>query len=59
LVRKPEEKRQFGKLRRRWDDKIIIDFREIVWEGVDWIHLAQVLVNTVMIPWSSETREVR
>jgi hypothetical protein len=31
-----------------------MDFREIGWEGVDWIHLAQdreqwrVLVNTVM-----------
>jgi hypothetical protein len=40
--------------RRRWEDNIRMDLREIGWEGVDWIHLAQdrdqwwALVNTVM-----------
>jgi hypothetical protein len=34
-----------------------VDFREIGWEGVEWIHLAydrvwwRVLVNTVMHLW--------
>jgi hypothetical protein len=27
--------------RRRWEDNIRMDLREIEWEGVDWIHLAQ------------------
>jgi hypothetical protein len=27
-------------LRRRWEDNIIMDLREIGWEGVDWMHLA-------------------
>jgi hypothetical protein len=37
----------------------IIDLKEIRWEGVDWIHLAQdrnrwrALVNTVMKLWVS------
>jgi hypothetical protein len=26
---------------RRWEDNIRMDLREIVSEGVDWIHLAQ------------------
>jgi hypothetical protein len=53
LVGKPEEKR-LGRPRRRWVDNIKIDLREIGWDGVDWIHLAQdrdewrALVNTVM-----------
>jgi hypothetical protein len=54
LVGKPERKRQLGRRRCRWDDNIRIDLRGIVWEGVDWIHLAQdrdhwrADVNTVM-----------
>jgi hypothetical protein len=27
--------------RRRWVDKIKMDLREIGWDGVDWIDLAQ------------------
>jgi hypothetical protein len=38
--------------RRRWVDNIKIDLREIGWDGVDWVYLAQDrsrgLVNTVM-----------
>jgi hypothetical protein len=50
---KPEGKRPLGKPRRRWEDNIRINLREIGWEGVDWIYLAQnrdqwrALVNTV------------
>jgi hypothetical protein len=30
-----------GRPRRRWEDNIRINLREIVWEGVDWINLAE------------------
>jgi hypothetical protein len=42
------------RLGRRLEDNIKMDLREIGWEVVDWMHLAQVrdqwwdLVNTVM-----------
>jgi hypothetical protein len=48
------ENRPLGRPRRRWVDKIKMDLREIGWNGVDWIDLAQdrdqwrALVNTVM-----------
>jgi hypothetical protein len=54
LVGKPEGKRPLGRPRRRWVDNIKMDFREIGWDGMDWIELAQdrdywtALVNTVM-----------
>jgi hypothetical protein len=54
LVRKPEGKRPLGRTRRRWEDNIKMDLREIGWGGIDWIDLAQdrdqwrALVNTVM-----------
>jgi hypothetical protein len=36
----------------RWEDNIWVDLREVGWEGVDWIYLAQdmwwAVVNTVM-----------
>jgi hypothetical protein len=41
LVGKPEEKRPLGRPRRRWEDGIRMDLREIVLRGVDWIRLAQ------------------
>jgi hypothetical protein len=41
LVGKPEGKRLFGISRRRREDNIRIDLREIGSEDVDWIHLAQ------------------
>jgi hypothetical protein len=37
---KPEEKRPFERSRRRWEDGMGIDLREIGLEGVKWIHLA-------------------
>jgi hypothetical protein len=41
LVGKPEGKRPLGRPRRRWEDGIRMDFREIGLGGVDWIRLAQ------------------
>jgi hypothetical protein len=54
LVRKPEEEIPRERPRRRWVDNIKMDVREIGWDGMDWINLAQdrdqwrALVNTVM-----------
>jgi hypothetical protein len=53
-VGKPEGKRRLGRLRRRWVDSIKMDLREIGWDGMDCIDLAQdrdqwrALVNAVM-----------
>jgi len=33
--------RPLGRPRCRWEDNIRMDLRNIGWEGVDWIHLAQ------------------
>jgi hypothetical protein len=65
LVGKPEGKRPLGRPRRRWEDNIRMDLREIGWGGMDWIDLTvdrdqwRALVNTVMnllkkcsAPWS-------
>jgi hypothetical protein len=41
LVGKPEGNRALGIPRRRWVDNIIIDLREIGWDGMDWIDLDQ------------------
>jgi hypothetical protein len=41
LTEKPEGKRPLGRPRRRWEDGIRIDLREIRWGSVDWIQLAQ------------------
>jgi hypothetical protein len=41
LVGKPEGKKPLGKPRRRWEDGIRMDLREIGLGGVDWIRLAQ------------------
>jgi hypothetical protein len=41
LVGKPEGERPVGRPRCRWEDNIRIDLREVVWEGVYWMHLAQ------------------
>jgi hypothetical protein len=37
LVGKPEGRRPLGRLKRRWEDNIRMDLREIVWEVVDWM----------------------
>jgi hypothetical protein len=47
-------KRPLGRPRRRWEDNIKMDLREIGWGGMYWIDLVQdrgqwrALVNTVM-----------
>jgi len=57
LVGKPQGKRPCMRPSCRWEDNIRIDFKEIGWEGVNWIHLAQdrdlwhALENMVMNLW--------
>jgi hypothetical protein len=41
LVGKPEGKRPLGRPRRRWEDGVRMDLREIGLGGADWIRLAQ------------------
>jgi hypothetical protein len=41
LVGKPEGKRPLGRPSRRWVDNIKIDLREVGWDGVDWVDMAQ------------------
>jgi hypothetical protein len=49
-----EGKRPLGRPRRRWVDNVNMELREIGWDDMDWIDLAQnrdqwrALVNTVM-----------
>jgi hypothetical protein len=51
---KTRRKEPLGRPRRRWEDGIRMELRDIGWGSVDWIQLAQdrdqwrVLVNTVM-----------
>jgi hypothetical protein len=54
FVGNPEGNRPLGRPRRRWVDNIKVDLREIGWDGMDWIYLAEdweqwrALVNTVI-----------
>jgi hypothetical protein len=54
LVGESEGRRPLGKPRRKWVDDIQMDLREIEWDGVDWMDMAQdrdqwrALVNTVL-----------
>jgi hypothetical protein len=54
LVARPEGRRPLARPRRRWEDNIKMDLREIGFGDVDWINWAQdrgrwrALVNTVM-----------
>ncbi|KAJ4437783.1 hypothetical protein ANN_13721 [Periplaneta americana] len=41
LVGRPEGKRPLGRPRRRWEDNIKMDLREVEYDGRDWINLAQ------------------
>jgi hypothetical protein len=53
-VGKPEGKRSLGRPRRRWVDNIKMDLREIRWNGMDLMDIAQdrdqwkAPVNTVL-----------
>jgi hypothetical protein len=54
LVGRSEGNKPLGRSRRRWVDNIKIDLRDIGWDDMDWIDLAEdrdqwrALVNTVM-----------
>jgi hypothetical protein len=54
LAGKPEWKRPLRRYRYRWEDNTGMDLRQIRWEGVNWMDLAQdsdpwqALVNMVM-----------
>jgi hypothetical protein len=54
LEGKPKGRRTVGRPRRRWMDNINMYLREIGWDGLEWIELAQdrdqwtALVNTAM-----------
>jgi hypothetical protein len=63
LVGKSEGKRPLGRPRRRWEDGVRMDLREIGLGSVDWIRLAQdrdrwqavvsaVMNLRVLAPWS-------
>jgi len=40
-VGKPEGKRSLGTPRRKWEDNIKIDLKEMGWKVVDWTDLSQ------------------
>jgi len=54
LVGRPEGKRPLGRPRRRWEDNIKMDLREVGGDCEDWMELAKerdrwrALVSTVM-----------
>jgi hypothetical protein len=41
LIVKPVGIRPLGRSGCRWEDNIIMELKETVWEGVEWMHLAQ------------------
>jgi hypothetical protein len=57
LVGKPEGRRPLGRPRRRWEDGVRMDLREIGLLGMDWIRLARdrnrwrAVVSAVMNLW--------
>jgi hypothetical protein len=54
LMGKPEGRRPLGRPRRRWEDNIKMDLREVGWGVMDWIDLAhdtdrwRAVLNVVM-----------
>jgi hypothetical protein len=54
LIGRSEGKRLLRRPRRRWEDNIKLDLRDIVIDGANWVQLAQnrvqwrAFVNTVM-----------
>jgi hypothetical protein len=41
LMRKHQGSRRLGRPRRKWEDNIKMDLREVRWRGMDWLDLAQ------------------
>jgi len=54
LVERPDGNRTFGKSVSRWEDNSKLDLKDVGWESIGWIDLAQdrdrwrTLVNAVM-----------
>ena len=54
---KPEEKKSFGRPRRRWEDNIKMNLQKVGCGGMDWIDLAQdrdrwrAVVNAITNLW--------
>jgi hypothetical protein len=40
-VGKPNRKRSLETTKHRWENNVTMDHKEISWEGVDWIDLAE------------------
>jgi hypothetical protein len=45
LIGKPEGKRPLGRTRRRWEDNIRTDIREIGREGMDWVIWLRIVIS--------------
>jgi hypothetical protein len=45
LIGRPEGKGSLGRLRRRWEDNIMLDLSEMGIDSENWIRLAQVRVQ--------------
>jgi hypothetical protein len=45
LVGKPDGKRSLARTRRRWEDKIKMDFSGMGWGSMDWIDVAEARVK--------------
>ena len=64
LIGKPEGKRPLGRPRRRWEDDIKMDLREVGGGSGDWMELAQdrdrwwALVGTVRNFWVPKMRGI-
>jgi hypothetical protein len=63
LVGRPKGKRPQGRPRRRWEDNIKMDLREIGIDGENWIQPAQnrgqwrAFVNTVINLWIPQRKQ--
>jgi hypothetical protein len=64
LVGRPEGKRPLGRPRRRWEDNIKMDLREVGIDGTNWIQLShdrvqwRAYVNTVIEPSGSIGKDI-
>jgi len=50
---KPKGKRPLRRQRHRWEDTIRTDLKERGWEDIDWIYLAQDMVQCIIIDLSN------
>ena len=41
LMGTPDGKKPLGRPRRKWEDNIKMDLREVCYDNGDWIHLAE------------------